>query len=85
MIKSIDFHTGCLFSQDPIRIHENYDVPMGVDFEDIPISQVEGLKRPCTTSDSPNALHGLSTDMNVKASLTNPSSLAGLAKQASRE
>ncbi|KAL4369555.1 hypothetical protein GQ457_05G026340 [Hibiscus cannabinus] len=67
MIKSTDFHTGCLFNQDPIRIHENYDVPMGVDSEDIPISHVEGLKRPRATSDSPNALPGLSTDMNFDA------------------
>ncbi|KAK8544244.1 hypothetical protein V6N13_034606 [Hibiscus sabdariffa] len=71
--------------QDFSRIMENFYVNIGVESEDNPISQVEGMKRPHIQSSNPSPHNGLPTDMVTKGPNTNSSSSAGLAKQANQE
>ncbi|KAK8508479.1 hypothetical protein V6N13_022930 [Hibiscus sabdariffa] len=70
---------------DFFRIMEPFDVNMGADFEDSPISQAEGLKRHRFQLSNSSPLNGLPTIMVTKGLNTTSSSSTGLAKQTSRE
>ncbi|KAK9006704.1 hypothetical protein V6N11_019038 [Hibiscus sabdariffa] len=85
MERSGDVITSQQSNQDFYRIMENYDVSMGVEFEDIPISHAECMKRPRVQSSNPSTLNRLPTDMVTEGPNTNASSSASLAKQATRE